>query len=55
MDAVRASADTAWEYSRTEEGLFSDDMSGRRHDDRYWLLTQWAMAEIYARLATSGI
>lgn len=52
MDAVQASADTAWEYSRTAEGLFSDDMSGRKQDDRHWLLTQWAMAEIYARLAS---
>ena len=52
MDAVRASADTAWKYSRTEEGLFNDDMSGRKQDDRHWLLTQWAMTEIHARLAT---
>ena len=52
MDAVRASADTAWKYSHTEEGLFNDDMSGRKQDDRHWLLTQWAMTEIHARLAT---
>lgn len=52
MDAVKASADIAWKYSRMEEGLFSDDMSGRKQDDRHWLLTQWAMAEIYARLAS---
>ena len=51
IDAVKASADAAWEYSRTPEGLFNDDCSGRRQDERHWLLTQWAMAEIYARLA----
>ena len=51
IDAVKASAEAAWRYSRTPEGLFNDDCSGRRHDGRHWLLTQWAMAEIYARLA----
>lgn len=51
VDAVQQSLDMAWSRSRTPEGLFSDDCSGRRHDQRKWLLVQGAMAEMYARLA----
>ena len=51
LDAVRRSLDTAWEKSRTGEGLFSDDCSGRKTNETRWLLVQGAMAEMYARMA----
>lgn len=51
IDAVRKSLDTAWEKSRTEEGLFNDDCSGRKTNETKWLLVQGAMAEMYARMA----
>ena len=52
MDAVRSSADLAWEKARTPEGLYNEDFSGRRTKERHWLLTQWAMIEILARVAS---
>ena len=52
VDAVRRSLDTAWEKSRTEEGLFNDDCSGRKTNETKWLLVQGAMAEMYARMAS---
>lgn len=51
VDAVRKSLDTAWEKSRTAEGLFNDDCSGRKTNETKWLLVQGAMAEMYARMA----
>ena len=51
VDAVQKSLDTAWEKSRTEEGLFNDDCSGRKTNETKWLLVQGAMAEMYARMA----
>lgn len=51
IDAVRKSLDTAWEKSRTEEGLFNDDCSVRKTNETKWLLVQGAMAEMYARMA----
>ena len=32
-------------------GLFNDDWSGKTKNDSKWLLTQFAMVEMYARLA----
>lgn len=51
IDAVMKSLETAWEKSRTEEGLFNDDCSGRKTNETKWLLVQGAMAEMYARMA----
>ena len=51
VDAVQKSLDTAWEKSRTAEGLFNDDCSGRKTNETKWLLVQGAMAEMYARMA----
>ena len=36
---------------REENGLFNDDWTGQTRNESKWLLTQFAMAEMYARLA----
>ena len=41
----------AWKYMRDENGLFSTDWSGQIQDDSKWLLTQFAMVEMYARMS----
>ncbi len=51
IDAFKQSLDYAWTHARDENGLFSQDFSGRNPDQRKWLLTQAAMVEMYARLA----
>ena len=52
LDSFNQSLDYAWEHARDEKGLFNADLSGNTHDNRKWLLTQAAMVEMYARLAT---
>lgn len=43
----------AWKYMRDDNGLFSTDWSGHIKDDSKWLLTQFAMVEMYARISNS--
>jgi uncharacterized protein YyaL (SSP411 family) len=52
IDAFRKNLDYAWKNARDENGLFYTDWSGRSKDKSMWLLTQAAMVEMYARLAT---
>lgn len=53
MNAFRRNLDHAWLHSRDKEtGLFSTDWSGTVNDDKKWLLTQAAMGEMYARIAS---
>ena len=52
LDSFKKSLDYAWDYARDEKGLFSTDFSGKTCDNRKWLLTQAALVEMYARLAT---
>ena len=52
MDAFRANLDYAWEHMRdASTGLFNSDWSGAKQDDSKWLLTQFAVVEMYARMA----
>lgn len=51
MDAFQKNLDYAWEHARNEKGLFSVDWSGENQDQKKWLLTQAAMAEMYARMS----
>ncbi|MDR1683357.1 MAG: glycoside hydrolase family 76 protein [Candidatus Symbiothrix sp.] len=51
MNAFRQNLDYAWKSMRDDDGLFGSDWSGRRKDNYKWLLTQWAMVEMYARMA----
>nr|WP_239059569.1 glycoside hydrolase family 76 protein [Bacteroides sp. 224] len=42
----------AWDHAREDTGLFNANFSGEKKDKKKWLLTQAAMIEMYARLAT---
>lgn len=53
INAFRQNLDYAWKHSREDNGLFNADWSGQTRDDSKWLLTQAAMVEMYARLATA--
>lgn len=51
LDAFSKNLDYAWEHMRDANGLFNTDWSGDAVDESKWLLTQAAMAEMYARVA----
>ncbi len=52
MDNYLRNLDYAWEHARdTETGLFNSDWSGTTTDERKGLLTQGAMAEMFATAA----
>lgn len=50
INAYRESLDYAWKHARDAQG-FVADWSGRGRDNRKWLLSQAALAEMFARLA----
>ncbi len=52
INAFNKSLSYAWDNARDEKGLFNTDLTGKSKDERKWLLTQAAMVEMYARLAT---
>ena len=52
INAFNKSLSYAWDNARDEKGLFNTDLRGKSKDERKWLLTQAAMVEMYARLAT---
>ena len=52
INAFDKSLNHAWMYARDDKGLFNTDLSGKSKDDKKWVLTQAAMIEMYARLAT---
>jgi rhamnogalacturonyl hydrolase YesR len=51
IDIFRKSLDYAWKHARKANGLFNQDISGKKHDKNNWLLTQAAMVEMFARIA----
>jgi uncharacterized protein YyaL (SSP411 family) len=51
INAFRKSLDYAWKHAKETNGLFNQDIRGRRKDKNNWLLTQAAMVEMYARIA----
>lgn len=51
IDAFQKNLDYAWEHMRGENGLFNSDWSGETKDESKWLLTQFAMVEMYARMS----
>ena len=55
LEAFNRSLDYAWENARDETGLFNTDLSGETQDKKKWLLTQAAVVEMYARLASVKI
>lgn len=48
---VQRSLDWAWDHARDEYGLFGTDFTGAETDREKWLLTQCAVAEMFARLS----
>ncbi|NDV58151.1 glycoside hydrolase family 76 protein [Bacteroides sp. 519] len=52
ITAFKKTLDYAWDYARDDNGLFYTDFSGKKQEKKKWLLTQAAMVEMYARLAT---
>ena len=51
IDAFQKNLDYAWTHMREEYGLFDEDWSGEVKNDSKWLLTQFAMVEMYARMS----
>jgi len=52
IDDFGKSLDYAWEHARDNTGLFESDWSGDSKENKKWLLTEAAMVEMYARMAT---
>lgn len=50
IDSFEKSLNWAWENGRDKESLFGDDWSGAEKKTKKWLLTQAAMAEMFARM-----
>ncbi|GAB1415472.1 glycoside hydrolase family 76 protein [Paludibacter sp.] len=51
IDTFKKNLDYAWKYMREDNGLFNSDWSGKKKDNSKWLLTQFAMVEMYARIS----
>lgn len=52
INAFKTNLDYAWDNMRNEKnGLFNSDWSGETKDDSKWLLTQFAMVEMYAQIS----
>lgn len=52
MDTFKKNMVFAWENMRSENGLFTANWSLKNDRRRKWLLNQFAMAEMFARLST---
>lgn len=53
LNTFRQNMEFAWQYMRDSNGLFDTDWSLQRPNRRKWLLNQFAMVEMYARLAST--
>lgn len=51
IQAFQSNLDFAWKNMRDENGLLSKDWTGREKPESKWLLDQFAVAEMLARLA----
>lgn len=49
----RKNMEFAWQYMRDSQGLFDTDWSLQQQSRRKWVLNQFAMVEMQARLATT--
>lgn len=54
LSSFQGNLDYAWNNMRDEQGLFNKDWRGKEKDDKKWLLTQAAMVEMYARIASTS-
>ena len=55
LNAFRKNLDYAWEHARDSHGLFETDWSGVEKREKKWLLTEAAMAEMFARIASAHL
>ncbi|WP_437919118.1 glycoside hydrolase family 76 protein [Sphingobacterium sp. LRF_L2] len=51
MRAFEENLRIGWDEMRDSHGLFGNDWTGKQKKDKMWLLDQFAMAEMYARLS----
>jgi len=52
INAYRKNLEYAWKHMRDKgSGLFNSDWSGKKKDHSKWLMTQFAMVEMYARIS----
>lgn len=51
IQAFQKNRDYAWEYMRERTGLFNKDWSGAQQEKSKWLLDQFAIVEMYARIS----
>lgn len=51
IEAFQKNLNYSWKYMRDENGLFNSDWSGKTKDQFKWILTQFAMVEMYARMS----
>lgn len=53
IDLFSKSLDYGWESMRDDKGLYNTDWSGKKKDEKKWLLTQAAFVEMQARIAAT--
>ena len=51
LDAFQKNLDHAWEHMRESNGLFNKDWSGTKHEKSKWVLDQFAIVEMYSKMA----
>lgn len=51
LKIFKQNLDYAWLHMRAENGLFNSDWTGKTTDSSKWLLSQFAMVEMYARMS----
>ncbi|WDF68326.1 glycoside hydrolase family 76 protein [Sphingobacterium oryzagri] len=52
INSFRFNLTNAWHSMRAENGLFGKNWSGQAQDSKKWLLDQFAIVEMYAKLAS---
>lgn len=55
LHAFQKNMEQAWNQMREENGLFNKDWTGKTKNESKWVLTQFAMVEMYARLSAVGL
>src|SRR5690606_35757339 len=51
VQTFQENLDYAWQYMRESNGLFNKDWSGSKQEKSKWLLDQFAIVEMFARIS----
>ena len=51
LDAFQKNLDHAWKHMRESNGLFNKDWSGTKQEKSKWVLDQFAIVEMYSKMA----